>query len=365
MNIAFIGQKGIPANDGGVEKQVERLTLSLKSLNQEVIVYNRKNYWSENKNEFNGIRIISKPFINTKNLASISHNFLATIDVCFRKVDVVHFHGVGPSLLIFIVKLFKPKVKVISTLHSFDYDNDKWGKFAKLMFKLGEKSMAKWADKVIVLTPITKNYFKEKYHKEAILIPNGVEIPEYPGNDLLKNWNLEKNSYILSVSRIIELKGVQYLIKAFKNIETDKKLVIVGEGEYKQELESLAAGDDRIIFTNNQNGDNLKQLFANAYLFTQTSKMEGLSISLLEAMSYSLPCLVSDIEANMSASANLAYSFKSQNISSLEHKLKEILNTDNEKLKNLGEKLKNRVKENYESLAIAKETLKLYKSLLI
>ncbi len=365
MKIAFIGQKGIPAKDGGVEKQAERLALSLKLLDQEILVYNRKKYWPDSKNEFKGIKIISKPFINTKNLASITHNFLATIDVCFRKVDIVHFHGVGPSLLIFIVKLFKPKVKVISTLHSFDYDNDKWGRFARLMLKMGEKSMAKWADKVIVLTPITKEYFKNKYNKEAILIPNGVEIPEYPGNDLLKNWNLEKDSYILSVSRIIKLKGVQYLIEAFKNIETDKKLVIVGEGEYKQELESLAVGDDRIIFTNNQNGDNLKHLFANAYLFTQTSKMEGLSISLLEAMSYSLPCLVSDIEANLQTTNNLSYSFKSQNINSLEHKLKEILNTDKEKLKNMGEKLKNSVKENYESLAIAKETLNLYRSLLI
>ncbi len=362
MKIVFIGQKGIPANDGGVEKQVERLALSLKSLNQEVIVYNRKNYWPENKNEFKGIKIISKPFINTKNLASITHNFLATIDVCFRKVDIVHFHGVGPSLLIFIVKLFKPKTKIIATLHSFDYDNDKWGFFAKLMLKLGEKSMAKWADKVIVLTPLTKNYFKEKYNKDANLIPNGVEIEDYPGSNLLKNWNLEKDSYILSVSRIIKLKGIQYLIKAFKNIKTDKKLVIVGEGDYKLELESLAAGDKRIIFTNNQSGENLKQLFANPYLFVQSSKMEGLSISLLEAMSYSLPCLVSDIEANIEASGNLAYNFKSEDIKSLENKLKEILHIEKNELRSIGEKLKNRVKENYESLAVAKETLNLYKN---
>jgi glycosyltransferase involved in cell wall biosynthesis len=364
MRIVFIGQKGIPAKDGGVEKQVERLALSLRFLNQEIIIYNRKNYWPENKNEFKGIKIISKPFINSKNLASISHNFLATIDACFRKVDIIHFHGVGPALLIFIVKLFKPKVKVIATLHSYDYDNNKWGRFAKLMLKLGEKSMVKWADKVIVLSLFTKNYLQEKYKKDAIVIPNGVELEDYPGNDCLKNWNLTKDSYILSVSRIIELKGIQYLIKAFKNIKTDKKLVIVGEGDYKQELESLAAGDERIIFTNNQSGNNLKQLFANAYLFTQTSKMEGLSISLLEAMSHGLPCLVSNIEANLEVSANLAYSFKSQDSKSLEDELNKLLMIDKVELKNSGEKLKERIAENYQSLEIAKETLNLYKSLL-
>ncbi len=364
MRIAFIGQKGIPANNGGVEKQVERLALCLRLLSQELIVYRRKNYCFENKNKFKGIKIISKPFINSKNLASISHNFLATLDVCFRKVDIVHFHGVGPSLLIFILKLFKPKTKIVATLHSFDYDNDKWGGFAKLMLRLGEKSMAKWADNVIVLTPIIKNYFKKQYRKDVILIPNGVEIEKYPGSDLLKNWNLEKDSYILSVSRIIELKGIQYLIEAFKNIETNKNLVIVGEGDYKQELESLAAGDRRIIFTNNQGSENLKQLFANAFLFVQSSKMEGLSISLLEAMSYGLPCLVSDIEANLEASANLTYSFKSQDAESLKNKLQEIINIDETELKNTGEKLKNRVKENYEALAVAQETLNLYKNLI-
>ncbi len=363
MKIVFIGQKGIPAKEGGVEKQVERLALSLKSLNQEVIVYNRKNYWPENKKEFKGIKIISKSFINTKNLASITHNFQATIDACFKKADIIHFHGVGPSLLLFIVKLLKPKVKTVATLHSFDYDNDKWGVFAKLMLRLGEKSMAKWSDEVIVLTPHTQKYFEDKYKRKAILIPNGVEIEDYPGNDLLKNWNLEKDSYILSVSRIIKLKGIQYLIKAFSKIKTDKKLVIVGGGEYKLELESLAAGHKNIIFTNNQSGNNLKQLFANAFLFTQTSKMEGLSISLLEAMSYGLPCLVSDIEANVEASANLAYQFKSQDEKSLGEVLNRIFNTDKSELKDRGDKLKTRVEKNYESLAVAKETLNLYKNL--
>lgn len=364
MKIVFIGQKGLPAISGGVEKHVESLAINLVKLGHEVLVYNRKNYWLENKDNYKGVKIISRPFINSKNLASITHNFLATVDIIFKKVDIVHYHGVGPSLLLFLVKLFKPKTKVIATLHSFDYDNDKWGLFAKTMLKLGEKSMLKFADKVIVLSPLTKKYVKDKYNKEVVLIPNGVNIEDYPGSDKLKNFNLDKNSYIISVSRLIKLKGIQYLIKAFKKIKTKKKLVIVGDGEYQLELKSLAAGDNRIIFVNNQSGNNLKQLFANAYLFVQSSEMEGLSISLLEAMSYGLPCLVSDIEANVSIDRENLCSFKNKDENDLQIKLNDVLNRDERSLKEKGSKLKQKIKENYESLEVTNQTLDLYKKVL-
>jgi glycosyltransferase involved in cell wall biosynthesis len=364
MKIIFIGQKGIPALSGGVEKQVESLAINLVKENQEVLVYNRSGYGAEKITEFNGVKIISKPFINTKNLASISHNFLATLDVCRRSVDIVHYHGVGPSLLIALIKLIKPKTKVVATLHSFDYYNNKWGYFAKKMLRLGEKIMFKLADEVIVLSPLSQKYARENYKKEVNLIPNGVKIEDYPGDNLLQDFNLSKDSYILTVARLIKLKGIQYLIEAFKDLKTDKKLVIVGDGEYKLELQSLAAGDDRIIFTNNQSGQNLKQLFANAYLFVQPSEMEGLSISLLEAMSYGLPCLVSDIEANISIAESDFFCFKSKDKTDLKKQLENILNTDNDKLKEIGKRLKDRVKDSFESSFVARKTLSLYQKLL-
>lgn len=363
MRIAIIGQKGIPAKDGGVERQVERLALDLVKLGQDVLVYNRKNYLPEKIKEYQGVKLVTLPFLNTKNLANITHNFLAVIDLCFRKVDIVHFHGIGPSLLIFILKIFKPKVKVVATLHSFDYDNDKWGGFAKRMLKLGEKLMFKMSDKVIVLNENTQNYVKNKYKKEAVIIPNGVEILENVGANLLNNWDLKEKEYIISVSRLIKLKGIQYLIKAFKDIKTDMKLVIVGDGEYKHELEKMAGSDKRIIFTNNQTSENLKQLFANAALFVQSSKMEGLSISLLEAMSLSLPCLVSDIEANLKVVNNKGLVFKSESVASLKEELEKFLEYDKEKLEKISKDLKDEILSKYEAKEIAKKTLFLYKNL--
>lgn len=326
MKIAFIGQKGIPAHNGGVERYVESLALNLASLGQDILVYNRRDYLPDRLNEFKGINIINKPYLKGKNLANITHTFLALLDVLFRRVDIIHFQGIGPSLLSWLPKIFNPRVKIVATLHSFDYCNDKWSYFAKDMLRLGERLMCHYADRVVVLTESMREYVKTTYKREAVLVPNGANLYDEIGEDKIRAWGLSQDSYILSVSRIIQLKGLQYLIAAFKNIATDKKLVITGVGEYLPELEKLAEGDDRIIFTGNQNGRTLDQLYANAYLFVQPSEMEGLSLSLLEAMSHKTACLVSDIKANDEAVAATGVTFISRDSQDLQNKLEYLLN---------------------------------------
>jgi len=326
MKIAFIGQKGIPAHNGGVERYVESLALNLVSLGQDIFVYNRWDYLPERLNEFKGVNIINKSYLKGKNLANITHTFLAILDVLFRRVDIIHFQGIGPSLLSWLPKIFNPRVKIVATLHSFDYCNDKWSVFAKDMLRLGERLMCRYADRVIVLTESMREYVKTTYQREAVLVPNGANLYDEIGDDRIRAWGLSKDNYILSVSRIIKLKGLQYLIESFKNLQTDKKLVITGVGEYLAELEKLAAGYDRVIFTGNQNGRTLDQLYANAYFFVQPSEMEGLSLSLLEAMSHKTACLVSDIKANVEAVAAAGVTFISRDSQDLQNKLEYLLN---------------------------------------
>jgi len=325
MKIAFIGQKGIPARDGGVERYVERLALNLASSGQEVIVYNRRSYLPENLKEYKNIKLISRPFVNNKNLAAITHTFLACLDVIWRRVDIVHFQGVGPCLLCWLPKIFNRRVRIVATLHSFDYYNDKWNWFAKMMLRLGEKSMSLFSDQIIVLTIKMQGYFKNKYQRLPSLISNGADLYDQDGADQLLPWGLATGEYFLSVSRLIRLKGLQYLINAFKNLETTKKLVIAGDGEYLSALEELAKDDQRIIFTGNQSGRVLDQLYRNAYAFVQPSEMEGLSISLLEAMAHKTACLVSNIEANLAAVGNSGFSFKTQAVDDLQTKLQIML----------------------------------------
>lgn len=361
MRIAFIGQKGMPAINGGVERYVESVSIDLASRGEDVLVYNRNDYLPERLSEFKGVRIINKTYYRSKNLANITHTFFASLDVLFRRVDVVHFQGVGPSLLCWLPKLFSGRrIKIVATLHSFDYYNDKWGIFARWMLKVGECLMVNCADELIVLTKAMQNYLKKEYGRESNLITNGANLYNEVGQDRLLAWGLEKNNYIISVARIIRLKGLQYLITAFKELETDKYLVIVGEGEYLSELKKMAAGDHRIIFTGNQIGRTLDQFYANAYLFVQSSETEGLSISLLEAMAHRTACLVSDIEANLEATNGTGFTFKNKDSRDLKIKLKELL--DNSSLvENQAGLAYQRAARNFSWSEISRQILAIYK----
>lgn len=360
MTIAFIGQKGIPAKNGGVDRHVENLARFLAMKGENVIVYNRKNYLVNEINEWKGVKLISLPFTNHQSLAAITHGFLATINAIKRQVDVIHYHGIGPSLLAWIPRVFAPKIKVVATLHSFDYSNDKWNGFAKAMLKLGEQSMCHNAHEVIVLTETMRDYLLQRHGRESSIIPNGAYINDNRGTDKLAQFGLESGKYILSVSRLIRLKGLQYLIPAFKETAGDIKLAIVGDGDYLPELKKLAGDDSRIIFTGNQTGDALDQLYTNAKLFVQSSEMEGLSISLLEAMAHGLPCLISEIVANRQAAAETAIYFTSKDTKNLQEKLNYCL-TNQEKMTEIGRLGKERAENIFNWEKISADTLEIYK----
>lgn len=363
MRIAFIGQKGMPTKSGGVDRHVENLAVFLAKKEQEIIVYNRSGYLPERINNWQGVELVHLPFINTQNLAAITHAFLATIHAIFRKVDVIHYHGIGPALLAWIPRLIAPKIKIITTLHSFDYGNDKWGGFAKFMLKLGESSMCRHSDEVIVLTNLMHDYLLQRYGRESIVIPNGAFIRKSQSTERLTAFGLEPQKYLVSVCRLIRLKGLQYLIEAFrKTNHPGLKLAIVGDGEYKEELEKLAGDDARIVFTGNQEGEALDELYSNALMFVQSSEMEGLSISLLEAMAHGLPALASDIIANKEASQETALYFKSKDVSDLEEKLNQLLNNP-EEMTRLGNKAKTRAEENFNWEKISDQTITVYQDI--
>lgn len=360
MKIAFIGQKGIPAKPGGVERHVENLALFLAKKNYEVLVYNRRENKKEKQGNWQGVDLVYLPYINSKNLAAISLGFLATLNAMRQRVDIIHYHGIGPSLLAWIPRLFRPRTKIVATLHSFDYNNDKWSGFAKFMLKLGEKMMCKFAHEIIVLTDFEQNYLLQKHNRKSTVVPNGAKVELNPGDDILAKFSLEKGSYIISVSRLIRLKGIQYLIEAFKQIEDPElKLVIVGDGEYAKDLHDLSIDDERIIFTGNQEGRPLSQLFANAKLFVQSSEIEGLSISLLEAMAYGLPIVASNIPANKQAGAETLNYFRSEDILDLKEKI--LYNIQNsEKSLALAEKAKTRAENLYSWEKIVDRIINIY-----
>lgn len=359
MKIAFVGQKGIPSVTGGVEKHVEELATRLIKYDHEVIAYTRRNYTPKSMKEYKGVKLISLPSVSKKNLDAITHTFLACLDLIFRsKVDVIHFHSIGPSSLIWLVKLFKPRTPVVATFHTQCYHHQKWSWFARWYLKFGEKVICSLPDKTIAISKTLTGYAKEKYEREAVYIPNGITMPQKMDADIIKKWGLKKDNYIVSISRLVRHKGIHHLIRAYNKITTDKKLVIVGGSsytdDYVDDLKELAKGNDSIIFTGNQSGDALVELFSNAYAFIQPSESEGLSIALLEAMSYKLPVLVSDIPENVEAVGNDGYIFRNKDIDDLSLKL-ELLLRNVVKVKISGMKSSERVENDYNWDKIAEE----------
>jgi len=377
--IAYIGQKGIlnPAG-GGVETHVEELSYQMVLKGHEVFLYTRPHYTPKEYTAYEGVKLVSLPSIHTKHLDAISHTFVSLIHAIFKnKVDIIHFHGVGPSLLTFLPKLISPKVKVISTAHSQDWEHSKWGFFSRQMLKMGAFMSSVFSDEVITVSKELQKRFLTKYSRSITLIPNGVNASNKNTKDtrLLNSFGLKKNKYILVVSRIVKHKGIHYLIEAFKEIKAKKKfkdfkLVVVGQTSFTNSyfgfLKKMIAGEKNIMFVGGQRGEALEQLFSNALLYVSPSTSEGLSISLLEAMGYGKPVLVSDIKENLeliNGDANLGsvgFSFKNKNIIDLKEKL-ELLLADPVTIRKVGKKAKEFVKVYYNWSDIAERTNKIYK----
>lgn len=329
MEIYLVGQKGIPSKVGGVEKQVEQLALHLVQRGHNVHAYTRPSYTSKSKKSFNGVKLISIPCIKTKHLEAISHTFLSCLDLAKRKTDIIHIHSIGPSSLIWLIRLLKPNTPIISTFQCKDYHHKKWGPIARTYLKFGEFASCKFPDTTITPSIGLTKYAKKKYNTNTVHIPNGVAPIEHKPANIIKKWGLTQNNYILTVSRLIEHKGIHFLIKAFNAIKTDKKLVIAGTGSYTDAyvsyLKKLAKNNKNIIFTGNQTGSTLNELFTNAYLFVQPSTSEGLSVALLESLASRNTVLVSNIPENKEVVGSLGFYFQNKNILSLKKELNHLI----------------------------------------
>ena len=370
FNIAMLGQKRIPSREGGVEVVVEELATRMVKNGNNVTCYNRrghhvsgKEYDARKIKEYKGIRIKTVPTINCRGLAAMSSSVFAAIRAAFGKYDVVHFHAEGPCAMLWLPKLFGKRC--IATIHGLDHMRAKWGKLASTYIMLGEKCAAKHADEIIVLSKGVKDYFKETYNRDTVYIPNGVNRPEIKGtNEIEEKWGLKKDSYILYLGRLVPEKGIKYLVEAFKDVKTDKKLVIAGGSsdtdEFSNELKEMAGDDERIIFTGFVQGEPLDELYGNAYIYTLPSDLEGMPLSLLEAMSYGNCCLVSDIEECTSVVEDRAIVFEKSNVEDLRKKLQEACD-DNEIVENYKKNAADFICEKYSLDDVVEKTMELYR----
>ncbi len=257
----------------------------------------------------------------------MSSSVIASIMAAFGPYDLIHYHTEGPCVLCWFPRLFGKKIVV--TVHGLDHMRQKWGRLASAYILHGEKAAVRHADSIIVLSKGVQRYFQETYGRRTVMIPNGIDPAEpRPAREITRLFHLRSREYILFLGRLVPEKGIHYLIEAYRSLKTDKKLVIVGgtsdTDAYVQQLYDLAAHDSSIIFAGFQQGPVLEELYSNAYLYVLPSDLEGMPLTLLEAMNYGCCCVTSDIGECVDVIGEAGISFPKGNVEALRATLQDL-----------------------------------------
>ena len=335
MRIAMLGHKRVPSREGGIEVAVEELGARMTALGHSVTLYNRAGHHVSGKHldqarrkEYRGMQLRYVPTLDRKGFAALSSAFFSAFCAAFGPYDIVHIHAEGPAIMAWLPRLTGKGVVV--TIHGLDHRRAKWGFFGRTAILLGERSAVLFAHEIIVLSENARRYFEETYHRTTVLLHNGVNRPEPRPAELIRSqYGLTPGSYLLYLGRLVPEKGLDLLVRAYQALHTDKTLVIAGgasdSGAYMAQLQTLAAGDPRILFTGFVQGPLLEELYSNAYLYVLPSHLEGMPLSLLEAMSYGNCCVTSDIPECTEVCGDHGFAFQKGNTADLKRLLEQLL----------------------------------------
>lgn len=347
---------------GGIEKYTTEVGGRLVKKGHEVTVYSMSNY-GHVPSEHAGMRVVRVPGLPVSAGEKLSSSAMAAFFSLFRKKpDIAHFHSVAAGA--FAPFMRARGVPCVLQMHGIEWQRSRWGGVgSRVLYGLEWFSMY-CANAATAVSQKQCLYLSEQYGRSCKFIPTGADIPEpVPPQDILK-LGLEPHGYILFASRLVREKGAHYLIPAYQKLATDAKLVIagdaVGEEEYKKELRKLAAGDPRILFVGFVGGRLLAELFTHAAVYAQPSEIEGLSLSLLEAMGYGLPCVASDIPENIEAIGEFGYPCKNKNIADLASRMQWVLDHPDAAYE-MGQKARERVARNFSWDSIADNVESFYK----
>ena len=322
MKVCVFGLRGFPLVGGGVEKHCEALYPLMEET--DLVVFRRRAYAPATDVSYPNIRFADLPSTRVKGFETVLHSFLAARKAVREKPDAVHIHNIGPALFSPFVK--RHSVPVILTYHSPNYEHSKWGPAAKMLLRYCEKTALKNADRIIFVNRFQMEKYPEDIQRKSVYIPNGAGRAQISCNtDFLEKHNLRPGEYLLSVGRLTPEKGFDVLIKAFYASGIEGKLVIAGGAgsgnRYSEKLKKLCE-DDRVVFTGSVFGDDLAQLYTNASRFVMASLNEGFPLVLLEAMSYGLDILASDIPAAHLAEIDRSCYFPAGDWTALAERLK-------------------------------------------
>jgi glycosyltransferase involved in cell wall biosynthesis len=323
--IYIFGFRGFPDVQGGIETHVENLAPQLVQIGHRVTACVRSPYVDKRCKEWKGVRLLRLWTVRNAYFEALLHSLICALVAGFRRPQVVHVHGVGPGLVVPLLRMLG--LRVIVTHHGEDYNREKWGRAARTLLRLGEALGMRFAHQRIAISRTIEKLVAAKYGKSCEIIPNGVVFADPPlENNKVVELGLEPGRYVLTVGRIVPEKRQLDLLRAFQDAGLSGwKLAIVGRIDHKNKYADLLASEavlaEGVVMTGFQSGDSLRQLYAHAGLFVLPSSHEGLPIALLEALSYGLPVLVSDIPANLEVVGDADRVFRMGSIAELRAKI--------------------------------------------
>jgi glycosyltransferase involved in cell wall biosynthesis len=313
LSVIVLGLRGFPGVQGGVETHAQHIYPILAQLGCRIEVVVRTRY--QNKSYGSAWRDVHfKPVFapGLRSIEAMVHTFIGVLYAAVKRPDVLHIHGIGPGLMVPLARLLG--LRVVITHHGADYERQKWGMLGKTVLKLGEYFGVRFANECIVISDVIKTLVREKHGRDSLLIPNGVHLPVIPQTaDALKQFGLRKGHYVLFVGRMVPEKRHSDLIEAFSRASIKGwKLVLVGASDhpdsYSAAIIKHAQKSNNIVCAGFQSGVALAELYAHAGVFVLPSSHEGLPIALLEALSFGLPVIASDIPANVEVKcSNITY----------------------------------------------------------
>ncbi|MBI4697583.1 MAG: glycosyltransferase family 4 protein [Nitrospirae bacterium] len=363
MKIAVTGTRGFPGVQGGVESHCEQLCVHLVRLGCDVTVFTRRPYIDPDLKEYKGISLIPVDCPQSKFLEAFVHTFKSVLLARKLQPGILHIHAIGPSLFAPLARIFG--IKVVVTNHGPDYNRKKWPLPARMFLKFCEWMGVVFASEIIAIAGNIAEDIQRKFRRNASVIPNGVQIPIIEETDeSLKKYGLQKGKYVLSVGRFVPEKGFDLLMDSFSRCDLrDWKLVIVGgpdhEDNWSRGLRTKANIIRNIVLTGFLKGQPLREIYSHAGLFVLPSYHEGLPIVLLEAMSYGLSCIASDIPANRNVEMDSKRFFRAGDVNALSEKITEFIDKPWEEKDRQNQISLITEKYNWEDIAL--KTLDVYK----
>ncbi len=360
MKIAIVGTKEIPARHGGFETCVQEVSTRLVQRGHRVILYYRST--AHASHSYRGVRMIRVPELQHKYLATLFSTFLSVLSVLSKRFDVVHMYGVGNSVLVPLLRGVSKKTVI--SVDALDWKRSKWNRFASWYLRLSERVAALFADRIVVDNRVVGRYYWDRFRVRSDYVPYGAEVRRTEETAALERHQLERDGYLLFVGRLKPEKGVHRLIEAFDDLQTDKKLAIVGDDPFSEEyIKSLkSTPNPNVMFLGYVYGQDYEQLCSNAYLYVTASEVEGTSPALVAAMGYGNCVVVNAIPENLETIGDAGISFRKNDVEDLRGKLQALIDHP-EVVKEYRDKAQKRVARHYNWEAVTDQLENLYLSL--